>query len=600
MARPGRKKASFDPVLLAVLSSRFESIIREMTNTVMKASRSSVIKNARDMSCGILTYDHRLVSVEEALPIHVNALELTTKPITELFDDVKEGDAFLNNSPFYGVTHHADLTLAVPVFFDGVPLFWTLSRSHHADIGAPEPSTYLPFAATIYQEGVHFPCVRIQENFKDKDDLLRIGFQKIRVSNIWYGDYRAQVGACRTGERRLKELVAQYGIETIREFIEAWMDYGERRAIAAIKRLPAGTYTYEVRHDPVDGVADEGISIKAVVTVDPKKGLVTVDVRDNPDCVPGGLNLTEACAVASCRIGVYYNLEASVPHNEGSSSRIVPLLRDGCVVGRPKHPTGTSCATSNVNERLANAVQCAFSEMGAPYGMAEGGGNFSAALGVVSGIDKRRAEHSEYIAQLMLALSGGPANHGHDGWLTYECSVGNGIMVTDSIEVDEATYPILVEERRIREDSMGFGQWNGAPAIEGSYRSLTGEMSLYCCGDGGTFPAKGVLGGHAAVHSGSWRRFADGTAERLPDFYGGPIADGEAVGYRSCAGGGYGPPAKREPQRVVEDVNRKWLSVKAAAEIFGVELKLSENLIDYVVDQAATDRLRDERRRQGQ
>jgi N-methylhydantoinase B len=594
MKRSGKGKdvAGFDPVLLAVLSSRFESIIREMTNTVMKASRSSVIKNARDMSCGILTYDHRLVSVEEALPIHVNALELTTKPITELFDDVKEGDAFLNNSPFYGVTHHADLTLSVPVFFEGVPLFWTLSRSHHADIGAPEPSTYLPFAATIYQEGVHFPCVRIQENFKDKADLIRIGLQKIRVSNIWYGDYRAQVGACRTGERRLKELVAQYGIETIRGFVEAWMDYGERRAIAAIKTLPAGTYVYEVRHDPVAGVADEGIPIKAKVTVDPRKGLITVDVRDNPDCVPGGLNLTEACAVASCRIGVYYNLDAGVPHNEGSSSRIVPLLRDNCVVGRPSHPIGTSCATSNVNERLANAVQCAFSEMGAPYGMAEGGGNFSAALGVVSGIDRRREQPVEYITQLMMALSGGPANHGHDGWLTYECSVGNGIMVTDSVEVDEATYPILVEERRIREDSMGFGQWNGAPAVQGSYRSLTGDMTLYVCGDGGTFPAKGVLGGQAGEHCGTWRRGAGGTVERLTDFFSGSIADGEAVGYRSAAGGGYGDPRRREPERVVEDINRKWLSIAAASEMFGVAVRLMKNGVDYEVDMAATQNLR--------
>src|SRR5512134_4066937 len=130
----GGHLAGFDPILLAVLSNRFESIIREMTNTVMKASRSSVIKNARDMSCGILTYDHRLVSVEEALPIHVTALELTTQPITELFADIKEGDAFLNNSPFFGGTHHADLTLCVPVFCEGVPLFWTLARSHHADI----------------------------------------------------------------------------------------------------------------------------------------------------------------------------------------------------------------------------------------------------------------------------------------------------------------------------------------------------------------------------------------------------------------------------------------------------------------------------------
>ena len=64
----------FDPLLMAVLSRRLEAIIREMSNTVMRASRSAVITNARDMSCGILTYDHRLICVEEAMPIHVSAL----------------------------------------------------------------------------------------------------------------------------------------------------------------------------------------------------------------------------------------------------------------------------------------------------------------------------------------------------------------------------------------------------------------------------------------------------------------------------------------------------------------------------------------------
>ena len=212
--------ADFDPILLAVLSRRLEAIIREMSNTVMRASRSAVITNARDMSCGILTYDHRLICVEEAMPIHVSALDLTTGPITELFDDVKEGDAFFNNSPYLGVTHHADMTLCVPVFADNEPLFWVLARSHHADVGAPEPTTYLPYAATLYQEGVHFPCVRIQENFCDKEDIVRIGLHKIRSPHIWYGDYRAQVGACRIGERRLHELVARYGITAIREFVE--------------------------------------------------------------------------------------------------------------------------------------------------------------------------------------------------------------------------------------------------------------------------------------------------------------------------------------------------------------------------------------------
>ncbi len=155
----------------------------------------------------------------------------------------------------------------------------------------------------------------------------------------------------------------------------------------------------------------------------------------------------------------------------------------------------------------------------------------------------------------MMGLSGGPANHGHDGWLTYECSVGNGIMVLDSIEVDEAMYPMLVEERRIVEDSMGAGRWNGAPAVGGTYRSLQGDIVVAYVGDGGTFPAKGVLGGDAGANCGTWKRHPDGRVERLPDFHQETYKFGEAVVYRGCAGGGYGAPRSRDPERVAEDVN---------------------------------------------
>ena len=581
-----------DPVLMAVLSSRFEAIIREMSNTVMKASRSAVIKNARDMSCGVLTYDHRLVSVEEAMPIHVSALELTTRPNTELFDDVKEGDAFFNNSPYHGVTHHADMTLSVPVFHDGEPLFWTLSRSHHADVGAPEPTTYLPYAAELYQEGVHFPCVRIQEDFEDKADIVRIGLHKIRVSKIWYGDYRAQVGACRIGERRLHELIARYGVETIKAFIEEWMEYGERRAIAAIRELPAGTWSYSTAHDPVPGVADDGVPIKATVTVDPEEGMVTVDLRDNPDCVPGGINLSEACATGSCRIGVFYNLDPTIPHNAGSASRVNMLLRDGCVVGRPTYPAGTSVATTNVNDRLINAIQCCFAQMGEPFGFAEGGVNFAAGTAVFSGVDSRSGKDVPYINQLIAGLSGGPGLHGHDGWLTYEAANGGGVCCLESIEIDEGMYPILLESRRISMNSMGCGTWNGAPATEGSYRSLSGDMTVAYCSDGDLNPPKGVLGGTDAGPAGNWKRHANGQLEKLPSFHQESTRPGEVIVFRMNAGGGYGNPKRRDPASVANDVNRRWLSEKRAEKVYKVALGLADNGVDYVVDQARTAALR--------
>jgi len=578
-------------MLLSVLASRFEAIMREMTNTIIKASRSAIIKNGRDFSVGLLTFDHRLISVEDGLPIHITALELSTGAVARGFDDVKEGDAFFNNCPFMGATHHADLDVIVPVYCDGEPMFWALARCHHADMGAPLPTTYLPFAATIQEEGLHFPCVRVQENSKDKKDILRIATMKIRASHLWLGDYKAQVGACRVGERRLKELVAKYGKVSIKTFIEEWMEYGKRRAIAAIRALPAGTYTYETRHDSVPGVADDGVPVRAIVTIDPEEGLITVDARDNIDCVPGGINLSEATATGSCRIGVYVNLDPEIPHNHGSASRIRVLLRDGCVVGRPQHPVGTSVATTNVNDRLITAVQCAFARIGAPFGIAEGGAMMAAGMAVISGTDPLR-DNRAYVNQIFIGYSGGPALHGYDGWLTYNDADTSGMLKLDSIEIDESMFPMLVEARHAAIDSFGPGQWDGAPAMTGVYRPTHGEMSVIYCSDGDHTPARGVLGGHDAACSRNAKRLADGSWVALPSFHREACRPDEAIGFRSGGGAGYGDPTRRDPERVAAAVNRGWISRERAEQIYRVALESAANGYEVVVARARTAALR--------
>ena len=484
----------FDPMLLSVLSSRFGAILREMSNCVLRASKSGVIKIARDMSCAILTYDHRLVCIEECIPVHAAAIDLTTRPLTEFFDDIEEGDAFLNNCPYTGVTHHADLTLCVPVYFNGKPLFWTVSRAHHADVGAPIPSTYLPYAKTIYEEGLHFPCVRVERGYKELRDIIRMARIKVRVPDLWYGDYLAQVGACRTAERRIKELVEKYGPETIAEFVEAWMAYGERRAAAAIRTLPAGTWTYENRHDPLPGVADEGIPVRASVTVDPDEATITVDVRDNIDCIPSGLNLSETCSIAACRAGVFYNIDHTIPHNEGSARRIRVLLRDNCIVGRPRYPVGTSVATTNVTDRLVNAVSCCFAQIGPTHGMAEGGYQQALGLAVISGEDPRK-DGQTYVNQMFIGFGGGPGLPGHDGWVTYGGPVDGGMQILSPTEVDESMFPIHFECRELAIDTLGHGEWDGAPGTLAVYGPVAGEMTAVYCSDGDTYPSKGVRGG---------------------------------------------------------------------------------------------------------
>ena len=82
-----------------------------------------------------------------------------------------------------------------------------------------------------------FPCVRVQKDYQDVDDIIRMCRRRIRVPEQWYGDYLATVGAARIGERRLVGLVERYGKDTIKLFIEDWFAYSERRMIEAIKEL---------------------------------------------------------------------------------------------------------------------------------------------------------------------------------------------------------------------------------------------------------------------------------------------------------------------------------------------------------------------------
>src|SRR5947199_10197336 len=98
-----------DGVTLAVLTKRFEGVVRKMTNTLFRTARSGVINSARDFSCCVLTADAELLVAAESLPIHVmSGPDLIARTMTEYHPVLRAGDAFLHNSPYHGNSHAAD------------------------------------------------------------------------------------------------------------------------------------------------------------------------------------------------------------------------------------------------------------------------------------------------------------------------------------------------------------------------------------------------------------------------------------------------------------------------------------------------------------
>lgn len=575
-----------DPVQLAVMANRLDGIVREMSNTLLRAGRSAVINQARDFSNAIVTADNRLLSVAEGLPVHIFGAHIQAEAMAR-FHTPREGDAFLHNDVYLGNTHAADHTILVPVFCDGVHLFTASAKAHQADVGNSIPTTYHANARDVYEEGsIVFPCVKVQQDYRDIEDVIRMCRSRIRIPDQWYGDYLAGIGAARTGERRLKEFVAAYGADTVRRFIEEWFDYSERRMARAIEQLPARQVVNHTAHDPTPAVPD-GIPIKVTVTTDPQRGRIEVDLRDNPDCLDCGLNQSEVCAVNNTLCGVFNCVEWDIPKNSGSIRRIDILLRENCVVGIPRFPHSCSMATTNLADRLINVTQSAFAEFGEGFGLAEGGNAIGAPNGVVSGRDGRRGD-APYINQLFLGTNGGPGTPSADGWVTYLLPCTSGLIYRDSIELDEIKHPLDIRYQRLVVDSGGAGRFRGAPGSEVMYGTKVNRMTVVVPSDGQHNPPRGVRGGQGGAAARTYKLHRDGRREQMPNVCQLELEPGEFVIGVDNGGGGYGDPLERDTARVLADVLDGWVSRVAAFDIYGVVLTGEIEDESLAIDIAAT------------
>jgi N-methylhydantoinase B len=182
-----------------------------------------------------------------------------------------------------------------------------------------------------------------------------------------------------------------------------------------------------------------------------------------------------------------------------------------------------------------------------------------------------------------------------------------------NIEDQEAEYPVLYLFRRHLQDSGGPGRYRGGRSGELAYTMYDApndHLEGLFAGTGAEMPnAIGLAGGMpgAAIRVARVldtdlpRRFEQRQA--LPDSLDAiagqreilcckhvrtPMARGDVWYHSWQAGGGYGDPLLREPERVAEDVARRAVSSRAAREIYGVELTAGG-----AVDAAATTKQRD-------
>jgi N-methylhydantoinase B len=168
-------------------------------------------------------------------------------------------------------------------------------------------------------------------------------------------------------------------------------------------------------------------------------------------------------------------------------------------------------------------------------------------------------------------------------------TMGNaGMPYLDSIEVDEIHHPIRITERRLIADSEGAGKFRGAPGMQVVFGPVNCRIEVGYVSDGTVNPARGARGGLPAEPAQQFKRAASGELKPLRISDQVVLEPGELIVSLTAAGGGFGPPFERDPERVAHDVREKWITSERAAEVYGV-------IIDDLtgeVDRGATERRR--------
>jgi len=304
------------PATLEVVRNALYAIAEEMSVIVMRSARSPLLKEAGDLSSALTDAEGRLIAQGRDIPIHLGVMGFTVKEFLKRVprERLCDGDVWFLNLPEVGGNHLPDVKAVRPVFVDGRLVAFAINLAHWADIGGAVPGSYVPWATESYQEGLRIAPIRLFSANGPERHAIEFVLANLRGREEREGDIFAQFAANDVAARRLQELYAHHGAETIDACFERLHDESETQMRQAIRALPDGVWEGEDWVDD-DGVDDAPIRIRVRVEIAGDEA--RFDFTGTSPQVRGPVNTTYYIACSA----VYYAMKAlvapEVPPNDG-------------------------------------------------------------------------------------------------------------------------------------------------------------------------------------------------------------------------------------------------------------------------------------------
>jgi len=555
-----------DPITLSVVRGVLETTQREMTLSLEKTARSSVLNLARDYSTSLFNSTPEMILQGQDIPIHLGSLMPAMKAVANYFaDDIQEGDLILHNDPAYNGSHILDMCMYKPVFYEGKHVFWTVCKGHLTDAGGPVPASYNPDAKEIFAEGLRVPPIKLWEKGKQRNDILNMILTNMRARRDQEGDFKALIGACQLGEKNLINLIKKYGLDKVNLCIDELLAMADKHMRNLIKEIPNGEYIGKATlEDAGHGLGD--INITANLKIKDDSCIIEIS---SPPQVPYFINSYEGNSYSGVYLGLMMFAQLPPPYNEGLYRCVkVSMGPKGTLCNAESPAPHVNCTTTPM-ETLTDAVRLAF-EKAAPDKVIASWGHSNGFN--ITGFDTRNNE--EYVTMVLATLiSGAGATPTQDGWHACGPECCMGALASGDVELIEYSYPIILHRYSLVTDSGGAGKFRGGSGTCWEVEPLDKPMTFIMFGEGRKYPSLGSAGAFSTLLQNKVGRVEikrEGKVEIIKKNIIEKILPGQRVANINPGGGGFGNPLERPLEKVIMDVKNGLVSKKGAREDYGV------------------------------
>jgi N-methylhydantoinase B len=569
-----------DPIAFELFKNSIFSIADEMALTITRTTYSGVLKENMDFSTAFADADGKLVAQGLTLPGHLGSIPTALAAVLRRFgDDMVPDDVFIMNDPFDGGMHLPDIFIFKPIYVDGERMAFSASVCHHTDVGGRVAGSNASDSTEIYAEGLRIAPLKLYEGGQPNQTLFSIIEKNVRMPVRVFGDLRAQLSACHVAEQQFLELVARYGTETTKVYMEEVIDYAERMTRAAIRELPDGVYSFEDWIDD-DGV-DFGKPIRLYVSMTKKGDGIVADWTGSSPQVKGAINATLSWTKAATYTAIKCVLPNDIPSNEGVFRAIEVIAPPGTITNGV---LPAACAARGLTG--FRSLDCALGAMAMMVPdrvcAASDGGNTGITIG---GYYADRSPFI-YVDFTTGAWGGRPWADGLEGNTNLLIN-----MASQPVEVTEVEHPLEILAYEFVSDRAGPGKFRGGAPFRRDYRFLEEEGILQVRSDRRDFRPYGLYGGQPGKPSTNFLN-PDTENRSLTAKVTMNIHRGDVFRHELAGAGGWGDPLERDPMLVLKDVRNEKVGTASARDDYGVVLDTDA----WTVDVTATEKLRAEMR----